>query len=131
MAKKNTPNKRDPLMRGLTPLPFDNVSESELLELKPKDRASLFLSTFDETFNPHVTYAKYFANSPKERNHILAEIKTYYIHFVENGNWTERKYAKALVKIFETGLPMSPISFDRVGEQLDRRAGVTKKRGRL
>lgn len=130
MAQKNTPKYRDPALAQLKPLPFDNVSEEELLELLPGDRASLFLMKFEKNFDIHNRYARYFENAAKERKHILAEIKTYYIHLVERGSWSEKKYAKVLVQIFETGAPLGTAALNRIGLRIDN-TPVPRRGGRL
>lgn len=128
MSKKA--HKRDPHLLGLVPLEFDNVSVDELTELTEKDKATLFLMTFQETFDPFKRFDYYFRSSAKEKDRILAEIKNYYTRLVERGDWSEKKYAKVLVRIFETNSPITVESFDKIGLLIDRTSGERPPRRR-
>ena len=121
-----TPHKRDPLLLGLTSL-FEE--DEELNVVTQRDNSDAFLVKFMQEFDPFVTFKRYFKASAKKEDQILAEIKTYYINLVSSGKWTEKKYAKVLVKIFQTNSPMNLASFDRIGLMIEPTA-TTRRRGR-
>lgn len=116
-------------MLEMVPLSFDNVSEEEVMELTPREKADNFLVTFQDTFQPLSRYKRYFLTSNKGVGHVFREIKNFYTRYVLRRKWSEKKYARALVMLFDTNLPLTVQNFERVEKQINRVA--PKRRGRL
>ena len=109
--------RRNPLFQGYTPLEFDNVLLGELTDLTDAQEGERFLSHWLEVMRPFTRYSRYFKESEKTKEHILKEVKTYFIRYVVRGDWEERKYALVLDNILANKFALAPKTFE-VGSKL-------------
>lgn len=130
--------KATPLFQGETGLSFDNVASEEVIELTDEQKASRFLSKYQELVDPFVTYREYFEASAKGSGWDLKDVKTQYIKLVLSGKWPEAKYVTVINDIFEHGAVFSPLVLDTRGRMYEqqalasqRRSASTRRRGRV
>lgn len=119
LSKKNLPIKRTPLMLGHQGLVFENVPEEDVTKLTDDQKASRFLSKYQQVVDPITTYEDYFESSVKSVDFIFKEIKTFYKKLVLQSNWTERKYVASVNNIFANNMILGVVSLDRSGRFYD------------
>lgn len=115
---KKFSKRRDPHLLGLETLAFDNVGE-EISELSDKDKTDIFYLKFMDTFDPIKEYESYFKNNPKSLSRVLKEIKNYYSILVLQGDWSERKYAEVLARLFQGGVTLNSYTLEKMGNLID------------
>jgi hypothetical protein len=108
--------RRDPLFLGNDPLPFDNASREELLALSEGDASRDFMSRWQETFDPYVTFKGVFARQQDQGARMLHQIKLYYCHFVLRQEWSEDRFTAILNAVMETGSYVGIESLERFDE---------------
>jgi hypothetical protein len=93
---KKTSAKRDPLLKGAEPLPFDNLSKEEVVSLTDSQKVDKFLSRWMELIRPMTKYKRFFEASENEHGHNLRLVKNMFKHFCIDGDWSERKFVICL-----------------------------------
>jgi|SRR5699024_1464726 len=127
---KKVSTKRDPLMRGVTPLGFDNYTLDEVNELTEEQKLDKFMSKYMDVTRPLSKYKKYFESSAMETGHILREVKRFYGLLVLHGKWSEKQYVKVLDRVFRNRAVINSISLDIANRQIEREAENKKRRRR-
>lgn len=128
--RKSEPYKRHPLYQHENPLDLglDGIGTPE--EMTPEQRASAFLSNFQQYQGGTESYRRYLESSAKEASYIFLEIKRYYIALVVRKGWTERKYLDAICEIFDKRMILGTLTLDRIGLKIDRDNAVRDRRRR-
>lgn len=125
------PSKRDPRFNKSQPaLNFDNYEEEEITLTTDKEKATNFLSRYQQTIHPITKYEKYFKGSAKDIDHIFNEVKNFYTRLVLRGDWGERKFVTVVNDIFENKATLSLMVFDRCGLMYEKEELASQRRAR-
>lgn len=122
-AKRNiggTPLKRS--ARILNPrgaLNFDNTEQAVVLSADEK--ASYFLSQYNEIVDPFRRYPDYWASTAIDFDITLGKIRDGYKRYVLGSfSWTEDKFVTVVNELFERDMTFTQFSFDRISKLYDR-----------
>lgn len=111
--------RNDPFLSGLKGLDFDGVDEEEITELTDEQKATVFLSKYQEKYDPFITFKNYFEASVKGEAWDMRELKNYYLKLVVRGNWSEEKLVTVVNSIYRDNQTMSPVVIDARGRKYD------------
>lgn len=100
-------------------LSFDNVQESVVLS--DEEKASYFLSQYNELMNPFERFPGYWESTALDYDITLAKLREGYKRYVLGKfSWTEDKYVAVINEIFEREMTFTQFSFDRISKLYDR-----------
>lgn len=115
-------------------LSFDNIREAVVLS--DEEKASYFLSQYNELVDPFESYPSYWESTALDYDITLAKVREGYKRYVlGNFCWTEDKYVAVINEIFEREMTFTQFSFDRISklydrEDLDSQSGRGDRRSR-
>lgn len=100
-------------------LKFDNAEQSVVLS--NEEKASFFMSQYNEIVDPFRRYPHYFENSAIDYDIILGNLRDGYKRYVLGSfHWSEDKFVTIVNEIFERELHFNQFSFDRISKLYER-----------
>jgi len=114
--------RKDPFLTGLKGLQFEGINEEEISELTDEQKATAFLSRYQEKYDPFIAFKNYFEASVKGEAWDMRELKNYYLKLVIRGNWSEEKLITVVNSIYRENQSMSPTVVDARGRKYDNGA---------
>lgn len=100
-------------------LVFDNAPESVVLS--PEEKASFFLSEYNELVDPFTRFPHYWRTSALDPDVILAGVRNGYKRYVLGSfEWTEDKFVAVINEIFERDMEFTQFSFNAISRLYDR-----------
>lgn len=135
-VSKHSAAKHDPFLQGKQNLFGDLQVDAEVLT--DEQKATAFLTKYQELVDPFETYKLYFQSSAKSEAWNMKDVKLYYTQLVLSGRWSEKKYVTVINDVFENGAVFSPVTletkgriYEEEGLSSQRRAASSRRRGRL
>lgn len=122
--------KRNPHMLGEKPLEFDNVTVEDLSAKTKKEKSQLYLIKFKKNIKPFTRYSEYFSSRNNDTKIIFSKVKTYYIKYVLEQGWSEKKYTASINNIFANNGYFSPVLIEENGKKYDDGTLLVRRTGR-
>lgn len=100
-------------------LNFDNAKQSVVLS--NEEKASFFMSQYNEIVDPFRRYPNYWENSAIDYDITLGKLRDGYKRYVLGTFcWSEDKFVTIVNEIFERELHFNQFSFDRISKLYER-----------